>query len=148
MARLPRSVLADGRFFHVHARGVDRMAIFHDREDRLEFLRLMTIAAQRHRWRCHAFCLMDTHVHLVIEATLACLSRGMHSALGSYARHFNDRHGRTGHLFGDRFGARMIADEEYLAVVVDYVLHNPVRAGIVDAPHEWPWSGARRECVG
>lgn len=143
MARLARSALAEGRFFHAHARGVDRMAIFRDREDRLEFLRLLTIAARRHRWRCHAFCLMDTHVHLVVESTLVRLSRGMHLALGRYARHFNDRHGRTGHLFGDRFGARLIADEEYLALAVDYVLHNPVRAGIVAAPEEWPWCGAR-----
>jgi putative transposase len=144
MARLPRSALAEGQYFHVHARGVNGMAIFRDRDDRLEFLRLVTIASRRHRWRCHAFCLMDTHVHVVIEAALVRVSRGMHLVLGRYARHFNDRYARTGHLFGGRFGARLIADDEYLALAVDYVLHNPVRAGIVDAPQDWPWCGARR----
>jgi putative transposase len=143
MARLPRHSLADGRYFHVYARGVDRTAIFVDREDRLRFMQLLAAASAREAWRCHAFCLMDTHVHLVVEAAIARVSRGMHRLLGLYARHFNDRYARSGHLFGDRFGARLIESERYLSTAVEYVLQNPVRAGLVEAAAEWPWSGPR-----
>jgi hypothetical protein len=38
MARRPRSTLSEHRYFHVYARGVDRLTIFHDRSDRLRFL--------------------------------------------------------------------------------------------------------------
>ena len=144
MARLPRQSLAGGQFFHLYARGVDHMVIFRDRDDRLEFLELLAVAVERHSWRCHAFCLMDTHIHLVVEAALARVSRGMHVLLGRYASRFNTRHGRSGHLFGDRYGARLIESEEVLSATVEYVLHNPVRAGMVQTSADWPWCGACR----
>jgi REP element-mobilizing transposase RayT len=145
VARLPRSALAEGQFFHLYARGVDHLTIFRDRDDRLRFLQLLAAVTEREAWRCHAFCLMDTHVHLIVEAALARVSRGMQSLLGLYARHFNDRHRRSGHLFGDRFGAQLIESEPYLEIAVEYVLHNPVRAGMVESASDWPWSGVRAE---
>jgi REP-associated tyrosine transposase len=142
MPRAPRHLLASGRFFHLYARGVDSMVIFRDRDDRLEFMRLLAITVHRHDWRCHAFCLMDTHAHLVAEAALADISSGMHSVLGRYATHFNRRHERHGHLFGERYGARLIESERAFWAVVGYVLDNPVRAGMVGSHDEWPWCGA------
>jgi len=139
---MPRHHLAEGRFFHLYARGVDSMVIFRDREDRLEFLALLAAAVDRHTWRCHAFCLMDTHVHLVVEAALERISRGMHVLLGLYARRFNVRHCRHGHVFGDRYGARMIESEDVLGITIEYVLLNPVRAGMVATSADWPWCAA------
>lgn len=52
--------------------------IFRDDHDRRRFLALLAHVVERHSWRCHAFCLMGTHYHLVIEATRADLSAGMH----------------------------------------------------------------------
>jgi REP element-mobilizing transposase RayT len=143
MARLPRYALADGRYFHVFARGVDHLAIFRDDDDRLAFLGLLVRVIGLDAWRTHAFCLMDTHVHLVVEAPLTRISKGMQRLLGTYAQRFNQRHGRVGHLFGDRFGARVIDSESYLGDVVEYVLLNPVRAGMTDSAADWPWSAAR-----
>lgn len=143
MARLPRYALADGRCFHLFARGVDHLTIFRDREDRLAFLELLAQVVVRERWVCDAFCLMDTHVHLVVEARLERISRGMQRLLGTYARRFNDRHGRVGHLFGDRYGARVITDDAYLRDVVDYVILNPVRAGVAETAADWPWAASR-----
>ena len=143
MARIPRSALAEGRFFHLYAHGVDRMTIFRDQDDRVRFLQLLAVATERDLWCCHAFCLMDTHIHLIVEAAIARVSHGMQLLLGGYARHFNDRHRRRGHLFGARFGARTIEDEAYLVSAVEYVLHNPVRAGMVERAEDWPWAEAR-----
>ncbi len=84
---------------------------------------------------------MTTHFHLVVEAPLAAVSTGMHRLNGPYAQRFNKRHGRTGHLFEGRFGVRVIESEEYLAAVCNYVIENPVRAGLCDHPAEWRWSG-------
>ncbi len=142
MPRQPRCLLAEGRFFHLYARGVDSTVVFRDRHDRLQFMRLLATAVERHEWSCHAFCLMDTHIHLVVEAALERISQGMHALLGIYAMRFNKRHVRHGHLFGDRYGARLIDTETYLWRTVEYVLDNPVRAGMVATWDEWPWSGA------
>ena len=75
---------------------------------------------------------MTTHYHVVLESTRTHLSAGMQWLNGVYAQSFNTRYARRGHLFGSRFGARAIEDEEYLQRVCEYVLLNPVRAGLCE----------------
>ena len=64
----------------------------------------------------------------------------MHRLNGLYAQRFNRRHDRTGHLFQGRFGLRAIDDETLLLDTCEYVLQNPVRAGLCEAAEAWPWS--------
>jgi REP element-mobilizing transposase RayT len=141
MARIPRSQLAQSGVYHVTARGVDRCEIFLDDEDRASFVSLMAQAVNRWLWRCHAYCLMGNHYHLIVETQLARLSGGFHQLNGTYAQRFNQRHKRVGHLFQDRFHARAIRDDEHLADACAYVWENPVRAGLCSQAHQWDWSG-------
>jgi len=127
--------------YHVTARGVARTAIALDDEDRRRFLVLLARETRRQQWRTYAFCLMPNHYHVVLEATREQLSRGLHRLNGELALSFNERHGRWGHLFGDRFAAWMIRDEDHLREAVAYVLHNPVRAGLCELASDWRWSG-------
>ena len=142
MPRRPRHLLGDG-VFHVTARGVDGTPIVLDDHDALRFLRLLVQAARLEQWFCHTLCLMTNHYHAVVETRLEHLSAGVHRLNGSYAQRFNQRHGRTGHLFGDRYSARVIEDEDYLRVACEYVLNNPVRAGLCAQATEWRWSWSR-----
>ena len=107
--RRPRNELPPAGIYHVTTRGVARTAIFLDDDERRLFLRLLAAEVQRHDWRCHAFCLMTTHYHLVVETELWRLSDGMHRLNGTYALAFNRRHRRSGHLFGERFAAWLAA---------------------------------------
>jgi putative DNA methylase len=66
----------------------------------------------------------------------------MHWVNGIYAREFNERYERTGHLFQSRFYVRVIRDDEHLGNACAYVWNNPVRAGLCLEAHEWVWSGA------
>jgi len=142
MPRILRTSLPDG-YFHVFTRGVAGTAIFQDDEDRRSFLTLLISAARRYGWDLHTLCLMTTHYHLVLESTRTHLSAGMQWLNGVYAQSFNTRYARRGHLFGSRFGARAIEDEEYLQRVCEYVLLNPVRAGLCEIASQWPWNGTR-----
>ena len=123
---------------------MDQAPIFVDDVDRLAFLRLLHDVVARRRWTCHAFCLMGTHYHLVVETELRQLSTGLHRLNGVYAQLFNRRHRRTGHLFGDRFHAWLVTDEQHLQATCAYVLENPVRAGLCASADRWPWSGLAR----
>ena len=140
MPRIPRNQLEDG-FFHVTSRGAGGAHIFIADLDRLDFLHLLDATATGSRWRRHAHCLLGTHYHLVIEATRAALSAGMQRLNGVYALRFNRRHGRKGHLFGERFSSYVIRDEAHLAAAVEYVLQNPVKAGLCGDARDWPWAG-------
>jgi putative transposase len=137
--RRPRNLLGDGTY-HVTARGVARSDIFRDTHDYRLFVRLFAEAVERFEWRCHAFCLMPNHYHLVIETRLASLSSGLHRLNGMYAQRFNKRHERWGHLFGERFEARLIETERHLRAACRYVLDNPVRAQLCRKRSDWPWS--------
>jgi REP element-mobilizing transposase RayT len=140
--RVLRTLLPDG-YFHVISRGVAGCDIFLDDADRREFLSHLRRCGEWVDWTIHALCLMTTHYHLVLHSTRVELSRGLQRLNGRYAQEFNERHGRFGHLFSERFTSMAIQDEEYLAQACRYVVENPVRAGICQSAEDWPWAHLR-----
>ena len=140
MPRLSRYLLA-GRFHHITVRATGRELLFIDDEDRAAFIRLLLIVIARYQWTCHAYCLMGTHYHLIIEAPLERLSPRMNFLNGVYCARFNRRHGRRGRLLADRFASFVIRDEDHLHAALAYVLDNPVKAGLCARADAWPWSG-------
>ena len=140
MPRVPRCQLADG-VFHATARAVFGARLFDDDLDRLDFLQLRRSTGSLFDWRLHAHGLMGTHYHLVLSATRDRLSGGMRRLNGAYARRFNKRHGRHGHLFDERFASFSIEGDRHLEAAVEYVLQNPVRAGLCAEARDWPWAG-------
>ena len=117
--------------------------IFRSDDDRRTWLVLFALTVRRFGWHVHAFCLMGNHFHLVVESSRVSLSDGMRLLNGRYAQWFNRKYRRQGHLFGARFGARVIESDEYLAAAVEYVLNNPVRAKLCATASEWQWSGSQ-----
>jgi REP-associated tyrosine transposase len=137
---MPRNLLGDHGVFHVYGRGTARSAIFLDADDYDLFWPLLANAGKRFLWTWHAACLMPNHYHLILEARLEDLSRGMHRVNGCYAQSFNARYRRVGHLFQSRFGARLIESDEYLERASLYVAGNAARAELCETPHAWPWA--------
>lgn len=129
--------------FHVTSRGNRRQLIFIDDFDRQIFLHLLAKVVERCGWRCHAYCLMPNHFHLVIETPEPNLSYGLQLLLGTYAQWFNHRHGFTGHVFQGRFHSVLVESEEHLIELARYIVLNPVRAGLCEKPEDWPWSSYR-----
>lgn len=139
MARPLRLEVAGG-VYHLTARGNERKSIYRDTADRHRFLEILAATLQRFSWRCLSYCLMTNHYHLLVTTLQPNLSRGMRDLNGLYAQWFNRRHGRDGHLFQGRYRAILIERDEHLLAAVAYLVRNPVRAGICQAPGEWPWS--------
>src|SRR5436305_4212417 len=139
MARPPR-LQFPGAVYHVTTRGVRKAAIYTDTRDRLRFGQLLQGVVDRFEWRCHTYCWMTNHFHLLVETPHGDLSRGMHRLNGMYARWFNWRHDYEGHLFDRRFGAVLVEDESHLLELTRYIVLNPVRACTCDHPGEWRWS--------
>ena len=142
MAR-PFRIQAPGLTYHITARGVRRTSIYLDDEDRYRFLTLLARVVERYALRCHAYCQMTNHYHVALTTTEANVSRAVQQLNGDYAQWWNWRHQRTGHVFQSRFHAQVVQEERYLVNVCRYIVLNPVRAGIVHAPEQWPWSSYR-----
>src|SRR3954466_5820873 len=142
MAR-PLRIQAAGLTYHITARGVRRSSIYLDDRDRRRFLALLAEVVDRYALRCHAYCQMTNHYHLALTTADANLSRAIQQLNVDYAQWWNWRHQRSGHVFQSRFHAQVVQDEAYLVNVCRYIVLNPVRAGIVGAAEEWPWSSYR-----
>lgn len=142
---MPRSrrIEFSGAIYHVTARGVNRRALFSDERDRQRFLQLFARETERQLWRCHAFCLMTNHYHILLETRGANLSRGMQQLNGEYGRWFNHQHERVGHLFQGRYHAVLVRSDAHLLELCRYIVLNPVRASMVASADAWPWSSYR-----
>ncbi|MGJ7495725.1 transposase [Variovorax sp. RT4R15] len=140
MARLPRLTLAD-QPHHVIQRGNNRQPIFLDATDRERMLALLAEHAPRFGVALHAYVLMGNHFHLLATpGTQDGLPKLMQAVGRSYVRWFNDRHQRTGTLWEGRYRSTLIQTDRYLLACMAYIDLNPVRAGLVAEPRDFPWS--------
>ena len=108
--------------YHVIQRGIDRMAIFYDDDDRQMFLNLLSQQVSE-SFKVYCYCLMDNHFHLIVKSNK--LSFHIHHIASVYAGWFNHKHERRGYLFQDRFKSEAIEEEGYLLRCFRYILHNP-----------------------
>ena len=144
MPRLPRTHLQEDGIFHVTGLGTGGCDIYCDDVDRLIFTDIFWTTVLAFDWECIVVCLMGTNYHAVVTARRERFSEGMQKLNGAYARRFNVRYGRRGHLFADRFSSRVVDTEHHLNASIEYVIWNPVRAGLCDFPDEWPWTWLAR----
>src|SRR5205085_354946 len=98
---------------------------------------------ERLEWRCHTYCWMTNHFHLLLETPNADISGGMQRLNGMYAQWFNWRHGYEGHVFDRRFASVLVEGHAHLLELARYIVLNPVRAGLCRHPGEWRWSSYR-----
>jgi REP element-mobilizing transposase RayT len=141
MARKPRE-FEPGVPTHLTACGVDNQPIFLTDLDRIALLVLLRHVTKRIDWQIVTWCFMTTHYHLLVvvgrEPRIPWALQTLNSV---YAREFNARHGRRGHVFGSRYTDTVVGTDFHLDSAIAYILENPVRAGIVKRVEDWPWSG-------
>ena len=136
MQRVWRTVTG---FYHVCARGTGKQLIFEGDEDRWEFLELMRECCRKAGVTVIAWCLMGNHVRLVLADYEDAMSAAMHRLLLTYARRFNKRTGRTGHLFQNRFDRRSLDTDWQVMEAIRSVHADPQEAGIA-LIERYPWS--------
>lgn len=125
------------------ARGSQKLIMFVDDRDRRRFIKILIEASERYGVDVLVECRMGTHFHLIVRTPRANISEFMQFVDGEFAKYFNRRYGRTGHVLHERFQPILVDTGLYLRVVVSYVMNNPVEAGVVRAPAEWRWSSYR-----
>jgi putative transposase len=141
MARLAR-VVAPGCWHHVTQRGNRRQTVFFSDAGRALYLQLMSSHCRRESVAISGYCLMGNHVHLiVIPRSEAGLARALGRTHCEYARWVNVQRGEIGHLWQNRFYSCPL-DQQHQWEALRYVELNPVRAGLVRAAWDWPWSSA------
>lgn len=92
------------------------------------------------RYNVLRWCIMPNHVHVLIEVKEGwTLSSIMHGWRSYTAHQANKILGRKGDFWMDEYFDRFIRDERHMETVIKYIDNNPIKAGLVDEAHNWPW---------
>jgi putative transposase len=138
----------EGALYYVMSKGKDGSAVFRNDKDRASFVEALGQACSKTGWQIHAYCLMKTHFHLVVETPRANLASGMKWLLSAYTIPFNRRYKVNGPVFSGRYKAVPIDGKRnaFLRSACDYVHLEPVRAKLVKPQSKlsgYPWSSYR-----
>ncbi|MCP5107311.1 MAG: hypothetical protein GY950_28245 [bacterium] len=136
-------VTYEGAYHHVMNRGYDGTDIFSKIRYKSQFLDYLEDSAKRMRIRVFAYCIMNNHYHLVLENSSGRLSDFLKLLNGQYGMYYRKTEGGKGYVFQSRFKSTIIEDDGYLIKSIQYLLQNPVRAGIIYRAEDYIWSSAR-----
>jgi putative transposase len=133
----------EGAFYHVTSRTNDKIRVFENKLGRKIMLMVLQDAKDKFRFRLANFCIMPTHIHLLIEpGEGSSLSRIMQWIKTNSAKRWNHIHGSKDHLWGERYFARAVRNRQEYEFVMDYIDQNPVKAGLAENPAAWKASGS------
>jgi putative transposase len=144
MPRMARVVLP-GLPHHLIQRGHNRQSVFVTDADFHYYLGTLTEWKTRLECSVYAYCLMTNHVHLVVApgSNPRTVAQLMKRLAGRQTRYVNRLEGRSGTLWEGRYKSSPIDTDTYLLACCRYVELNPVRAGLVVDPADYPWSSYR-----
>lgn len=145
MSRFARVIAVDVPH-HVTQRGNGRQVIFSTDADRAVYMDLLRRYAALHELSLVGYCLMSNHVHLIaVPHSSSSLAQTLKQTHGRYAAYWNARQRSSGHVWQGRFYSCPLG-ERHLWEALRYIELNPVRAGMMAAAEEWPWSSAAAHC--
>lgn len=143
MPRKPRQ-LVDGGYYHLIARGNNRLFLFAVPQGFAMFTQLLAQAKAKYPWKLLHYCLMTNHLHLLGRIEHGSdLPKLMQFLLFEYSRWYRKATGYTGHLWQGRYKSPLIDRDSYLLECGRYIERNPVRAGLVEQAEDYPWSSYR-----
>lgn len=127
--------------YHIIVRSISEIELFKDDNDKIKFIYYLKRYKIEFNFKIYAYCLMNNHVHLIVDANGADISKIMHGVNQSYAQYFNRKYKRHGHLFQDRFKSKVVNDERYLKALSIYIHNNPTDiAQYKDTPEKYKYS--------
>ncbi len=133
---------------HVTQRGNNRQDVFFVDDDRRAYLALLKQRSEAYSLEIAGYCLMTNHVHLIaIPHTEDALAKAVGRTHYLYTQYINRLHGRSGHLWQNRFHSCPM-DDVHLWRAMSYIERNPVRAKMVRVAWRYPWSSAAAHCGG
>ena len=140
MPRFSRSeILKYTNTYHVILRGINKQDIFYENQDRVKFLKKLSFVNKKFGCDILAYALMNNHVHFAIRDNKEELSSFMHVLCTSYAKYFNEKYDRVGHLFQNRFKSIGVNSDRYLLNLIRYIHKNPEKEGI-SRMEDYEWS--------
>lgn len=124
---MPRTARIKGEnaIYHIMMRSISDVKLFRSDADKEKFFTLLLKYKNSFLFKIYAYCIMDTHVHLLINSNGADISKFMHNINQCYAQYYNNKYSRTGHVFGDRFKSNIATNDVSVMCMSAYIHNNP-----------------------
>ena len=139
MSRICRERSESG-YYHIMVRGNNKKEIFKKEEEKEKFIEILNKNIAEDNWNLRAYCIMDNHVHLLIEENEKEISQIMKKINVAYAMYYNKRNQTVGHVFQDRYRSEAVTDDTYLLTLIRYIHQNPIKAGTIKNIQDYKWS--------
>ena len=139
---MPRTArkLSETGTYHLMLRGINRQVIFEDKQDFEHFIGVLAYGKEASGFELFAYCLMDTHVHILLRVGEEPLEILMRRIASKYVYWYNAKYQRIGHLFQDRFLSEPVNDDAYFITVLRYIHRNPIKADLCANADEYIYS--------
>lgn len=142
-------ILLNNAYYHIISRGNQKQRIFLEESDFARYAGLLNHYKRKYKFKLLAWCLMPNHVHLILDLNKPCeLAKIMQGLNLGYARWFNKKYNKVGHLWQGRYKSMVIQKDKYVIDCIDYIEMNPVRANLKQAPIDYLWSSSRTRILG
>ncbi len=139
MPRPPRLAYPD-TWYHIMNRASDKKFIFDLNSIPELFLNILSETTKKFYFEIHAYCLMSNHYHLLLHTKDSNISKIMQHINGIFTRRYNKITKSDGPIFRGRFISKIVNRDSYLLPLTRYIHLNPVEAGMVMQPEQYPWS--------
>ncbi len=147
MPRPPR-IRGTGLSYHVIARCNNDEFLLQKEGDFCLYLQCLAEVKNRIGFGLNNYTLMNNHVHLILTSASEDIDKVMYLVHLLFSKAYNRQRARKGHFWRDRYKSLVIADDRYGLACMRYINRNPVRAGIVKSPADWPWTAYRHYAFG
>jgi len=142
MPRRPRRRSESG-LYHVMLRGINKQIIFESDDDRYQLLSTLKKFIDTKKFVLYGYCIMDNHVHLLIQELEDDISNAIKRICASYVMWYNKKYDRSGHLFQERFKSEPVEDDNHFLMALRYIHQNPLEAGLCKDLLEYKWTSYR-----
>ncbi|MBI3620994.1 MAG: transposase, partial [Nitrospirae bacterium] len=137
MARANRHYLPD-RVWHLTHRCHQRAFLLKFAKDKQRWLAWLADARRRFGLRVLNYVVTSNHIHLLVwDSGEGAIPNSLQLVAGRTAQEFNQRKGRKGAFWEDRYHATAVETDGHLIRCLVYMDLNMVRAGVVAHPAEW-----------
>ena len=132
-----------GYVWHITHRCHKREFLLKFSRDRQNWINWLFEARKRYQLQILNYTVTSNHIHLLVfsEEDTTVLPRSIQLVAGRTAQDYNQRKNRRGAFWEDRYHATAVETDEHLLRCMLYIDLNMVRAGVVDHPRQWPFSG-------
>ena len=130
------------RAYHLYNRGVSKRKIFKTDADYKYFIFRIAYYKLKYKIDIEIFCIMPNHYHLLLNVgnKPKNVALFMQCIQQTYSRYYNREYNHVGHVFQSNYKKRSIKSEADYKYIFNYILNNPVDAGLVKSPEEWPYT--------